>query len=46
VTSYAMPGDRKKCLEAGAEGYIEKPIDPDTFVDEVEQYLRSAGERS
>jgi CheY-like chemotaxis protein len=39
VTSYAMQGDREKCLEAGAEGYIEKPIDPDTFVDEVEQFL-------
>jgi CheY-like chemotaxis protein len=39
VTSYAMVGDREKCLEAGAEGYIEKPIDPDTFVDEIEQYL-------
>ena len=42
VTSYAMQGDREKCVEAGAEGYIEKPIDPDTFVDEVEQFLRLA----
>jgi CheY-like chemotaxis protein len=42
VTSYAMEGDREKCLAAGAEGYIEKPIDPDTFVDEVEQFLRPA----
>lgn len=39
VTSYAMIGDREKCLEAGAEGYIEKPIDPDTFVSEIERYL-------
>ncbi|MCW5623359.1 MAG: response regulator [Burkholderiales bacterium] len=42
VTSYAMQGDREKCVEAGAEGYIEKPIDPDTFVDEVERFLRQA----
>ena len=41
VTSYAMVGDREKCLEAGAEGYIEKPIDPDTFVDEIERFLPS-----
>jgi CheY-like chemotaxis protein len=39
VTSYAMVGDREKCLAAGAEGYIEKPIDPDSFVDEVERFL-------
>jgi CheY-like chemotaxis protein len=42
VTSYAMQGDREQCIAAGAEGYIEKPIDPDTFVDEVEQFLRPA----
>ena len=40
VTSYAMIGDREKCLDAGAEGYIEKPINPETFVDEIEQFLR------
>ncbi len=39
VTSYAMVGDREKCLAAGAEGYIEKPINPETFVAEVERYL-------
>ncbi len=38
VTSYAMPGDREKCLEAGCTGYIEKPIDPDTFADQLERY--------
>lgn len=38
VTSYAMPGDREKALDAGCDGYIEKPIDPDTFVDEVERF--------
>jgi two-component system cell cycle response regulator DivK len=39
VTSYAMPGDREKAMEAGCSGYIEKPIDPDTFDKQVEQYL-------
>jgi CheY-like chemotaxis protein len=39
VTSYAMVGDREKCLAAGAEGYIEKPINPDSFVAEIEAFL-------
>ena len=37
VTSYAMVGDREKCLEAGCTGYIEKPINPDTFLAEIER---------
>ena len=39
VTSYAMVGDRERILAAGATGYIEKPIDPDTFVAEIIHYL-------
>ncbi len=37
VTSYAMVGDREKALAAGCTGYVEKPINPDTFVAEIEQ---------
>ena len=36
VTSYAMGGDKEKAIEAGADGYIEKPINPDTFVNQME----------
>lgn len=43
VTSYAMPGDREKALAAGCNGYIEKPIDPETFASEVERYLPVGG---
>ena len=39
VTSYAMPGDREKALAAGCTGYIEKPINPDTFIAEVRRHL-------
>jgi two-component system cell cycle response regulator DivK len=46
VTSYAMPGDREKALEAGCNGYIEKPIDPATFVGEMERVLGPTGVRS
>ena len=41
VTSYAMVGDREKILAAGATGYIEKPINPDTFVNEIASHLKS-----
>ncbi|MDO9150364.1 MAG: response regulator [Methylotenera sp.] len=41
VTSYAMVGDREKCIAAGCTGYIEKPINPETFVTEISTYLRS-----
>lgn len=40
VTSYAMMGDREKALAAGCNGYLEKPINPDTFVTEIERFLR------
>jgi two-component system cell cycle response regulator DivK len=46
VTSYAMVGDRERALEAGCTGYIEKPINPDTFRSQIEMYMkaRPAGE--
>ncbi|KAF0182212.1 MAG: response regulator receiver [Nitrospirae bacterium] len=39
VTSYAMMGDREAILAAGATGYIEKPINPETFVADIAHYL-------
>ncbi len=39
LTSYAMTGDREKALAAGCIGYIEKPINPETIIREIEQYL-------
>lgn len=40
VTSYAMVGDRENIMAAGATGYIEKPINPDTFVDEISRFVQ------
>jgi len=39
LTSYALVGDREKLLAAGCTGYIEKPINPETFIGEIEKYL-------
>lgn len=41
VTSFAMIGDREKAIAAGCNGYIEKPINPESFVSEIESYLKS-----
>lgn len=39
VTSYAMPGDRESAIAAGCTGYIEKPINPDIFIEQLRHYL-------
>jgi two-component system cell cycle response regulator DivK len=40
LTANVMRGDREKSLEAGCDGYIQKPIDIDTIVSNIERYLR------
>lgn len=39
VTAFAMVGDREKVLSSGFDGYIAKPIAPETFVNEVQAFL-------
>lgn len=39
ITALAMVGDRERVLKAGFDGYISKPITPETFVPEVESFL-------
>jgi two-component system, cell cycle response regulator len=41
VTALAMVGDRDRVLAAGFDGYIAKPIAPETFVSQVEVFLTS-----
>jgi len=40
VTAYAMVGDREKLLAHGFNGYLSKPINPQTFMDEMTPYLQ------
>jgi len=39
VTSFAMTGDREKAFEAGCNGYIEKPINPESFLGEIAKFI-------
>ncbi|MGJ1244053.1 response regulator [Sphingobacterium sp. UBA7038] len=38
VTAQAISGDREKCLSAGADGYISKPIDIDELIPLIEKF--------
>ncbi len=40
LTANVMRGDREKSLEAGCDGYIQKPIDVDLLPQQVDVYLR------
>jgi len=41
LTANVMVGDREKTLEAGCEGYLQKPIDVDLLPEQIERFLKS-----
>ena len=41
VTAFAMKGDEERFLAAGFDGYIAKPIDVTTFVDQISRYCEA-----
>ncbi len=42
MTAHAMTGDREKCLEAGMNGYISKPVQPAPLITTLERHLAGA----
>jgi two-component system cell cycle response regulator DivK len=40
LTANVMRGDREKSIQAGCDGYIQKPIDIDTVTQQIERYIR------
>jgi CheY-like chemotaxis protein len=45
VTALAMPGDKEACLEAGANGYLSKPISLRRLVESIETHLALAQQK-
>jgi two-component system sensor histidine kinase/response regulator len=43
MTAHAMKGDRERCLQAGMDDYISKPIEPQEFFDAIEKWTKSQG---
>jgi len=39
VTAFSMPNDRQKVMTAGFNGYLSKPIEPESFVAQIEAFL-------
>jgi len=39
ISSYAMTGDRQIAMDAGCTAYIEKPIDPETIMEQINRHL-------
>lgn len=39
LTANVMKGDREKSLEAGCDGYIQKPLDVDALPEQINRYL-------
>lgn len=44
MTAHAMKGDKDRCLKAGMDNYISKPINPDTLLKAIEKYFLSASQ--
>ncbi len=43
MTAYAMQGDRERCLAAGMDGYIAKPIQPRRLFEALDELAAAAG---
>jgi CheY-like chemotaxis protein len=45
VTAHALKGDRERCIEAGMDDYLPKPISPRALLEKIERWSAAAAER-
>jgi two-component system, sensor histidine kinase and response regulator len=46
VTAHAMKGDRERCLQAGMDGYVSKPISPQTLFQTISEVLLALDQKT
>ena len=46
MTANAMTGDRERCIEAGMDSYVSKPVKPELLYQEIDLILRDAAKRN
>ncbi len=46
VTAMAMPGDRDRCLDAGADDYLSKPLDLEKVITTVRSFIETKSSAS
>lgn len=44
LTAHTLPGDRRRALEAGCDGFISKPLNVARFASQIQEYLNQKGE--
>ncbi len=41
LTAFTLPGDRRRAMEAGCEGFIPKPMNVTDFIEEINTYIKN-----